>query len=372
MSWIQTSNNTYQEVKNLTNNTIAPYSIVYSSGYDTGDNVSLISVIDDIDVQLPLGILTNIPIIQNEISHVLVKGDIPYNTSLYEENTKVFCNSSGQISFEPTPLMIGYVSVSAESGIIHIDVNYVFTSQINNVYSYESESNEAITNLDIGYFNYIQIKGYISLSGISSGFVGRIVAIHNDPTSSSIRLLNNSNTSDLGNRLSLPEDEIELQNDGIVKFIYDGSFWKLIGGNYNQNQNSSIISVYQDGTSFSLGNPVYIDSNGVIQKAIVNTQSNYPARGLIYSKSETLTRIILSGKIKLTINEWDLITGDEGGLVVGATYYTSSSDVGKITTNKPYIGNPVMIALDSTTALVQVGIIASQPIPSMLETWLFR
>lgn len=372
MSWIQTSNNTYQEVKNFTENAISPYSIVYSSGYDIEDKVSLISVIDDLDSQLPLGILPNFSIIQNEISHILVKGDIPYDTSSYEVNTKVYCDNNGQITFNPTSVMIGYVTVSEITGIIHIDVNYVFTSQINNVYSYESESNEAIVNLDIGSFNYIQLKGYISLSGISSGFIGRIVAIHNDPTSSTMRLLNNSSTSSIGNRLILPEDEIELQNDGIVKFIYDGSSWKLIGGNYNQNQNSSIISVYQNGTTFNLGSPVYVDSSGNVQKAIVNTQSNYPARGLVYSKSETLIRIILSGRIKLTLEEWDIVTGDEGGLVIGATYYTSSSDVGKITTNKPYIGNPVMIALDSTTALVQVGIIASQPIPSMLETWLFR
>jgi hypothetical protein len=92
-----------------------------------------------------------------------------------------------------------------------------------------------------------------------------------------MRLLNDSSTSSVGNRLSLPEDEIELQNDSIAKFIYDGSSWKLIGGNYNQNQNSTIISVYQDGTSFDLGTPVYINSSGSVQKAIINTQSNFPA-----------------------------------------------------------------------------------------------
>ena len=93
---------------------------------------------------------------------------------------------------------------------------------------------------------------------------------------------------------------------------------------------------------------------------------------MVYSKSQTLIKIILSGKIKLTVEEWDLITGGSGGLVTGAVYYTSSSDLGKITTNKPYIGNPVLIALDSTVGLVQVGILASEPIPSILETWLFR
>ena len=368
MSWIQTDKTQYQEVINNTGNDIPAYRIVYASAYDITDKIPEISIIDSY-TKIPLGMVSNSTILNGEINHIIVKGVISYNTSSYNLYDKVYSDDFGQITLSPTPLLIGTIIEKSSSGKIYIDVNYIFTSQINNVITKTDSSD--IYNLDIGSFNYILLTQATSLRGITSGFIGRVIAIHNENTDV-LRLINNYSPSSL-NKLLLPEEEIQLDPNSIAKFIYDGTCWKLIGGDYNNNTNSSIITIPKDGILFDLGTPVYIDIDGNIQPAIVNTQSNLPARGLIYRTGSNSTRIILSGKLELTTTQWDLIKESGiGGLETGKVYYTSSSDVGKITTNKPYIGNSVLMALDSTTALVQIGVVASESIPSTFESWLFR
>lgn len=372
MSWLQTSNNIYQEVINKSGSSISAWSFVYPSGYDSTENIPKISVVSNYETT-PLGIVRNTSISNNEINHVLIKGVIDYNTNSYNLYDKVYCNSSGQLVFTPTPLYVGMVIEKAVSGKIFIDVNYVFTSQINNVLSVDG-LNATINDLSIGSFNYINLSNAVGVTGISNGFIGRIVALHNI-SNSNVYLFNNSTSSVSANRIYLPENEIIIESDQIFKFIYDGSHWKLIGGEYHKNANNVIVTFNKDGSSFPLGTPVYIDSSGDIQSAIVNTQSYLPARGLIFSLSTQsyTTKIIISGKITLTTAQWDAIKeSGSGGLETGKIYYVSSSQVGKITTNKPYIGNSVLMALDTTTALVQIGVIASESIPSTFESWLFR
>jgi hypothetical protein len=371
MSWLQTSNNLYQEVVNKTGSSISAWSFVYSSGYDSTENIPKISVISNYETT-PLGIVRNSSISNNEINHILIKGVIDYNTNSYNLYDKVYCDSSGQLVFTPTPLYVGMVIEKSISGKIFIDVNYIFTSQINNVLSIDG-SNAIINNASIGSFNYINLSNTVGITGIANGFIGRIIAVHNT-SNTNVYLFNNSSSSLSANRLYLPEDEVVIEYDQIFKFIYNGSNWKLIGGEYYQDANNVIVSVNKDGTSFSLGTPVYIDTSGEIQSAIVNTQSYLPARGLIYSLSTQsyTTKIIISGKITLTTSQWNAVTGGSGGLETGKVYYVSSSEAGKITTNKPYIGNSVLMALSNTTALVQIGVVASESIPSMFESWLFR
>lgn len=374
MTWLQTDNNQYQEVINKTGSTIFAWSFVYASGYDDTEGIPEISLIQNFDNN-PLGIISNTSIINNEINHVLIKGVIDYNTDSFNLYDKVFCSSTGQLTLDPTPFYVGMIIEKAVSGKIYIDVNYVFTSQINNVVTKTgSGSGNPFNNMDIGYFNYINITSLGSLTGIANGFTGRIIAVHNK-SNNDVYLINNSSNSSSSNRLYLPEDEIILQHDQIVKLLYTGSNWRIIGGEYYKESKNVIITLNQDGTAFALGTPIYIDSSGNLQSAKINTQDYLPARGLIYSLSTQsfITKIILSGRITLTTTQWDLVKeSGSGGLETGKIYYVSSSVAGKITTNKPYIGNSVLLAISSTTALVQIGVVASEPIPSTLESWLFR
>jgi len=374
MTWLQTDKNLYQEVINKSGNTIPAWTFVFASGFDSTEGIPEILTIQNYDV-IPLGIIRNTSILNNEINHILIKGSIDYNTDSANLYDRVYCNNLGQITFEPTPLYIGMVTEKAISGKIYIDVNYVFTSQINNVVTKSGTgTSNPINNMSIGSFNYINIVNLGSLTGIDNGFTGRIIAVHNK-SNNNVYLINNSNNSSAENRLFLPESEIVLEHDQILKFIYTDNTWRLIGGEYYRDSRNVIITLNQDGSSFPLGTPIYIDQNGDIQSAKINTQEYLPARGLVYflSAQSSITKIILSGRITLTTAQWDLVKeSGSGGLETGKVYYVSSSQAGKITTNKPYIGNSVLLALSSTTAIVQIGVIASEPIPSILESWLFR
>ncbi len=65
-----------------------------------------------------------------------------------------------------------------------------------------------------------------------------------------------------------------------------------------------------------------------------------------------------AGPLTLTTAEWDVITGQTGGLTLDAPYYLSSATAGKLTTTAPSAGGtfkaPVGTALSHTTMMVQI------------------
>ncbi len=63
-----------------------------------------------------------------------------------------------------------------------------------------------------------------------------------------------------------------------------------------------------------------------------------------------------TGRLTLTTAQWDVVTGQSGGLTPGAPYYVSDEDAGEITTTAPSDLNSVVllvgIALNSVTLLL--------------------
>jgi len=66
-----------------------------------------------------------------------------------------------------------------------------------------------------------------------------------------------------------------------------------------------------------------------------------------------------SGLVTLTTEEWDAITGQEGGLFAGSTYYISDTVDGRITFTRPTTPGrfvtQIGLALSHTDFLVQIG-----------------
>lgn len=116
---------------------------------------------------------------------------------------------------------------------------------------------------------------------------------------------------------------------------------------------------FSSATNFSIGSPVYFngsawalaqaDSESKIASHIISTKSGagpYDYTG------------VAVGEVTLTTAQWDVITGGSGGLMPsnGPVYYLSAATAGRITTTAPSIKAPVLIALSTTKAFINIGI----------------
>ncbi len=119
------------------------------------------------------------------------------------------------------------------------------------------------------------------------------------------------------------------------------------------------------GASFPPGTPVRQDlahddtvlpgQANSIQSTIVTGLAVNPGVGP-WRQRRVLVQYI--GPLTLTADQWDEITGDEGGLVRGVPYFLSATFAGKLTTRAPYTDGddtfdaPVGVALSPTTLFI--------------------
>jgi hypothetical protein len=116
---------------------------------------------------------------------------------------------------------------------------------------------------------------------------------------------------------------------------------------------------FNSATNFAVGTPVYFNSASW-QSAQADTEAK-TASHIIFSKSGSGPYDyvgIAVGEVTLTTGEWDVITGGSGGLSpsLGPVYYLSSATAGRITTTAPTIKAPILIALSTTKAFVNIGV----------------
>lgn len=105
------------------------------------------------------------------------------------------------------------------------------------------------------------------------------------------------------------------------------------------------------------GTPLYPSAAEFVAAARANATATAVACGLAMRNAaqDEPVPIQFAGPLDLSTDEWDAITGDSGGLTVGAYYYVSSAAAGKLVKIAPTIEIRVGLALSSTTMLVQIG-----------------
>lgn len=102
----------------------------------------------------------------------------------------------------------------------------------------------------------------------------------------------------------------------------------------------TIELINNEPTSLVIGTPVYINAPGGVKKAQADVSSTSLVLGFVAQISITSTiagAIQVDGILDLTTAQWDVITGDVGGLVNGATYYLDPTIAGRLTTTIPNI-----------------------------------
>lgn len=87
-----------------------------------------------------------------------------------------------------------------------------------------------------------------------------------------------------------------------------------------------------------IGTPVYVEGAGSVDQAQANAIGTAEVLGLIRDASVASGNsgsVQTNGTLPATTGQWDAITGQTGGLTVGAIYYLDAAAPGKLTTTAP-------------------------------------
>ncbi len=109
------------------------------------------------------------------------------------------------------------------------------------------------------------------------------------------------------------------------------------------------------------GTPMYASASGEADAARANAAGTSRVIGLASSNGAEgePVHVQYAGPLDLPTAEWDVITGQSGGLTQGSYYYLVSGAAGQLTTTEPTAGGTfgirVGLALSSTTMLIQIG-----------------
>lgn len=104
-----------------------------------------------------------------------------------------------------------------------------------------------------------------------------------------------------------------------------------------------------------IGQAVYVDGAGTVDLAQANTAGTKDVLGLVADLSigaASSGGIQTDGLLTATTGQWDVVTGQVGGLTAGSKYYLDETTAGSLTTTPPSgVGEfvaPVGTALSTT------------------------
>lgn len=165
------------------------------------------------------------------------------------------------------------------------------------------------------------------------------------PTTTKGDLIVNDGTNNV--RLPVGTDgQVLVANSGAT----EGAEWQTFN-----TENTTVAFTNDNAGSVVIGTPVYVKSNGNVDKAQADSSSTVVVIGLVTDASIATTasgNVAIDGIVTATTGEWDTITGDTGGLTPGAFYLLDPNTAGMLTTTAPTTSGDfvavVGIAISST------------------------
>jgi hypothetical protein len=125
---------------------------------------------------------------------------------------------------------------------------------------------------------------------------------------------------------------------------------------------STIFLLNASGSALKPGNAVYLSGSLAVSKAIANSYATAGVIGLASGASLSNTNVLLMSFGYLTLSTtalWDAVTGQSGGLTVGALYFLDPSTAGNITASFPttpgQVNTLIGKALSSTKMFITLG-----------------
>lgn len=104
-----------------------------------------------------------------------------------------------------------------------------------------------------------------------------------------------------------------------------------------------------------IGQAVYVDGAGTVDLAQADAAGTKDVLGLVADTSIAAAAtgaIITDGVLTATTGEWDIVTGQTGGLTTGVKYFLDETTAGSLTTTAPTTSGdfvcPIGIAMSTT------------------------
>ncbi len=122
------------------------------------------------------------------------------------------------------------------------------------------------------------------------------------------------------------------------------------------NSNASAITIRQ---------PVYNDGNDTVDLARANAAGTVEVLGLVHTASigaSVAGEFISNGTLIATIAQWDVVTGDSGGLTAGTVYYLDPDTAGMLTTTGPSAASKYVVRVGRAVSTTRMEISITQPI----------
>lgn len=154
--------------------------------------------------------------------------------------------------------------------------------------------------------------------------------------------------------------------EGQIRFNSTNNNLEVYGNNqWNNNASSATLgSIYSkvndDGVPLVKGTPIYSSALGLIRRAdATGTGTAWQVLGLVAETSIPITNlgnIQTSEILTATTTQWDVVTGQVGGLTEGSIYYLDPVNPGKLTTTAPTITGQYLIIVGYAVSLTQLSI----------------
>lgn len=117
--------------------------------------------------------------------------------------------------------------------------------------------------------------------------------------------------------------------------------------------------------SITIGQAVYPDDNGAVDLAQADASGTVEVLGLVATPSIVSSAsgsIQTDGILVATTAQWDVVTGETGGLVAGTVYYLDPSTAGSITSTAPTSSGQYVARLGMATSTTELEISIRSPI----------
>lgn len=147
---------------------------------------------------------------------------------------------------------------------------------------------------------------------------------------------------------------------GTYNSVTVDTYGRVTSGSFSPSSGSNLTATNGEASAISIGRAVYVSAGDTVKLAIANAPTTKNTVGLVFDSSinsGASGNVALAGTLTATTTQWDAVTGQTGGLTVGAKYYLSNTTAGALTTTAPTTGYvaPIGVALSTTKMVLNIG-----------------
>ena len=126
-----------------------------------------------------------------------------------------------------------------------------------------------------------------------------------------------------------------------------------------------VVLTNGNASAIVIGSPVYSDAAGSVDLAQADASGTVEVLGFVKDTSISASAsgsIQTDGILAATTAQWDIVTGDTGGLVAGTVYYLDPTTAGNLTVTAPTTTSQYVVRVGKAISTTEMEISIEAPI----------